>query len=97
MLVFTKGGLGNTEKGMLGRYHEIKPTEVFDLFNYERRLCRERGQNGPFYNELIKKDALLYIIVGKYRPVCFFSQGVELLFCFKNMIQNPCFVCQGIK
>jgi len=45
-----KGGLGNTEKGMLGRDHEIKPTEVFDLFNYERRLFRERGQNGPFYN-----------------------------------------------
>lgn len=29
--------------------------------------------------------------MGKNWPVCFFSQGVELLFCFKNMIQNSCF------
>lgn len=51
-----------------------------------------------FITNRIKKEALLYIIVGKNWPVCFFSQGVELLFCFKNMIQkNSCFVCQGVK
>lgn len=35
--------------------------------------------------------------MGKSQPVCFFSKGVKLLFCFKNMSQNSCFVCQGIK
>lgn len=35
--------------------------------------------------------------MGKNQPVCFFSKGVKLLFCFKNMSQNSCFVCQGMK
>lgn len=35
--------------------------------------------------------------MGKNQLVCFFSKGVKLLFCFKNMSQNSCFVCQGIK
>lgn len=35
--------------------------------------------------------------MGKNQPVCFFSKGVKLLFCFKNMSHNSCFVCQGLK
>lgn len=41
-------GLGNTVRGVLGGYHETRPTEVFDLFNYERRLCRERARVACF-------------------------------------------------
>lgn len=45
----------------------------------------------------IKKEELLYIIMGKNQPVCFFLQRCETYFVFKNMSQNSCFVCQGLK
>lgn len=48
----------------------------------------EKAAMACFIMNRIKKEALLYIIMGKNWPLCFFSQGVDLLFCFKNMIKK---------
>lgn len=81
------------------RHHESKTHRgIFDIFNSKRRLRINEATMACFIINWIKREENYYILLSWGRISQFaFSPKVWNLFCFKNMSQNSCFVCQGLK